>query len=605
VAAVFFHLYGSDINDAKKEIAGQVIPLLSKHRNYIALHDKFYERVKALYDKIDTLELDAEQKKLLEETHKALVRSGAALKAEDKEKVKKINEEISVLGLKFRNNLLAETNNFKFFIDNEEDLAGLPQSVRDAAAAAAKKAGQEGKWLFTPHRPSWTPFLQYSTRRDLREKVYGGYINRGDNDNEFDNKKIVSKIAALRVKKAHIMGYKTHADFRHETYMSKKPENVYKLLDQLWAPTLKMAKQEAANLQAMIDKEGGDFKLASWDWWYYTEKLRKEKYDLDESQLKPYFNVDNVREGAFYVANKLYGIKFVERTDLPNYHDDAKVFEVLEADGSHLGILYTDYYYRESKRGGAWCGSLRDQSNISGEKIHPVTYNVCNFPPPVGDEPSLITFEHALTLFHEFGHALHNLFNKTTYPGLANVAWDFVELPSQIMEHWCAEPEVLKVYAKHYKTGEPIPQELIDKLEKTSHFNQGFITAEYLAACYLDLAWHSLTEPIEMDTNSFEKMALDKIGLIPEIISRYRSTYFAHIIGGYDAGYYAYIWAEVLDCDAFEAFKETSLFDSETARKFRKYILAAGGSEDPMVLYKKFRGAEPKIDGLLKKRGLK
>ena len=605
VSRVFFHLNGADTSDTRKAIAKDVTPLLSKHRNSINLNEKLFQRVKAVHEHKDKLNLNLEQKKLLEETYKAFVRSGANLKPEEKEKVKKINEELSVLGLKFRNNLLAETNGFKMYIEKEEDLAGLPQPVKNAAAAAAERDGQKGKWLFTPHRPSWTPFLQYSTKRDLREKLYKGYIMRGDNNNEFDNKKIIAKIAALRVKKANIMGYKTHADFRLEVNMAKTPKNVHDFLNQIWKPALKMAKNERKTRQAMIDKEGGKFKLASWDWWYYTEKLRKQKYALDDALLKPYFQVDNVTQGAFYVANKLYGLKFVEKTDVPKYHKDVKVFEVLEADGTHLGVLYTDYFYRSSKRGGAWCGSLQSQSNIDGKKKHPIVYNVCNFPPPVGDRPSLITFEHASTLFHEFGHALHVLFNKTTYPRIARVPRDFVELPAQVMEHWCAHPDVLKVYAKHYKTGEVIPQDLVDKLKKSSHFNQGFITVEYMAASFLDMNWHTLTEAKEVDTNKFESDYLNKIGLIPEIISRYRSTYFAHIIGGYDAGYYAYIWAEVLDCDAFEAFKETSLFDQKTAKSFRDNVLAAGGREDAMVMYKRFRGAEPKIDGLLKNRGLK
>jgi peptidyl-dipeptidase Dcp len=605
VSRIFFHLNDADTSDTRKAIANDVTPLLSKHRNSISLNEKLFQRVKAVHEDKDKLNLNLEQKKLLEETYKAFVRSGANLKPEEKERVKKINEELSVLGLKFSNNLLSETNGFKMYIEKEEDLAGLPQPVKNAAAAAAERDGQKGKWLFTPHRPSWTPFLQYSTRRDLREKLYKGYIMRGDNDNEFDNKKIIAKMAALRVKKANIMGYKTHADFRLEVNMAKTPKNVYDFLNQIWKPALKMAKNERKTMQAMIDKEGGKFKLASWDWWYYTEKLRKQKYALDDALLKPYFQVDNVMQGAFYVANKLYGLKFVERTDVPKYHKDIKVFEVLEADGTHLGVLYTDYFYRNSKSGGAWCGSLQSQSNIGGKKKHPIAYNVCNFPPPVGDTPSLITFEDASTLFHEFGHALHVLFNKTTYPGIAGVPRDFVELPSQIMEHWCAHPDVLKVYAKHYKTGEVIPQDLVDKLEKSSHFNQGFITLEYLAASFLDMNWHTLTEAKEVDTNKFESDYLNKIGLIPEIIPRYRSTYFSHIIGGYDAGYYAYIWAEVLDCDAFEAFKETSLFDQKIAKSFRDNVLAAGGREDAMVMYKRFRGAEPKIDGLLKKRGLK
>jgi len=386
--------------------------------------------------------------------------------------------------------------------------------------------------------------------------------------------------------------------------MSKNPENVYKLLNRLWDPALKMAKKERNDLQAMIDNEGGKFKLESWDWWYYTEKLRKEKYALDENELRPYFEINNVREGAFYVANKLYGIKFIERKDIPIYHPDAKVFEVQEADGTHIGVLYTDYYYRNSKRGGAWCGIFQGYSNIDKEKF-PITYNVCNFTTPVGDKPSLLTFEETSTLFHEFGHALHNLFNKTKYRGIARTSRDFVELPSQIMEHWAAEPEVMKIYAKHYKTGKPIPDELINKLEKSSYFNQGFGTVEYLAASLLDMNYHTLSDETPVDTNKFEKEYFKEIGLIPEVISRYRSTYFAHIIGGYDCGYHAYIWAEVLDCDAFEAFKETSLYDQKTAKSFRDNILSAGGMVDEATMYRNFRGRDAKIDGLLKKRGLK
>lgn len=604
VSRAFFGVRGADTNEARQQIAREVTPLLSKHNSKISLNEKLFKRIKVLHDKIDQLKLEPDQRKMLEERYKGFVRSGALLSPEDKEKLKKINEELSVLGLKFSNNLLQETNRFKMFLDKKEDLAGLPDSVIAGAAAAAKRAGQEGKWLFTLHKPSWIPFLQSSTRRDLREKLYKGYINRGDNNNEFDNKKIIAKIAALRVKRANLMGYKSHADFRLERNMAKVPANVYKLLDQLWTPALNRAKQEARDQQAMIDKEGGKFKLASWDWWYYTEKIRKEKYNLDEDQIKVYFKLDNVRDGAFYVAEKLYGLKFIERPDVPKYHKDVRVFEVQEADGTHVGLLYTDYFYRESKRGGAWCGGFQSFSNIDGKQKYPIVTNVCNFPQPVGDKPSLISFENAETLFHEFGHALHSLLDNCRYPTVSNVPRDFVELPSQIMEHWCGRPEVLKVYARHYKTGEVIPDELVKKLKESSHFNQGFITTEYLAASYLDLNWHTLTEAKEMDTNKFESDYLNKIGLIPEIISRYRSTYFAHIIGGYDAGYYAYIWAEVLDCDAFQAFEETSLFDQKTAKSFR-YNVLAGGPEDAMARYIKFRGSEPKVDGVLKNRGLK
>ncbi len=607
VQGVFFSLYSSLNNKKMQDIAKEISPKLSKHRDDINLNNKLFKRVKSVHDNMDKFNLNIEQKKLLDEYYKGFVRGGANLNDEDKAKLRKVNKELSLLTLQFGKNLLAETNNFKMILDKKEDLEGLPQAVIAGAAETAEAMGLKGKWVFTPQRPSWTPFLQYSTKRNLREKLYKGYINRGDNNNKFDNKKIIAKIASLRVKKAKIMGFDTYADFRLERNMAKNSKNVYKLLDQVWEPALKMAKNEAAELQRLIEKEGGKFKLASWDWWYYTEKLRKEKYDFDEGALRPYFKLENVRDGAFYVANKLYGIKFVERKDIPLYHKDVTTFEVRDKDGGHIGILYMDFFPRESKRGGAWCGSIRDHHFKDGKEITPVVYMVLNASKPVGDKPALLSPDDVSTLFHEFGHALHNLLSEVKYNSISgtNVALDFVELPSQIMENWALHPDVLKVFAKHYKTGKIIPMDYLDKLNASKHFNQGFITLEYLAACYLDMNWHTLKDEKEVDTDKFEKSFLKKIGLIPEIISRYRSTYFAHIVGGYSAGYYAYIWAEVLDADAFDAFRKNGIFDKKTATSFRENILARGGSEDPMVLYKKFRGAEPKIDALLKKRGLK
>jgi len=607
VSAVFFSLYSSLTNERMQEIAGKMSPLLSKHQDDINLSGELFAKVKSVYKNRDKLNLDPVQKKVLEEYYKEFVRSGANLNSEDKVKMREINKELSILELQFGKNLLAETNSFKMVIDKKEDLDGLPQSVIDGAAETANAAGEKGKWVFTPQRPSWTPFLQYSTKRNLRERLYKGYIMRGDNNNDNDNKTIIAKIASLRVKKANIMGFETHADFRLDRNMAKIPGNVYKLLDKLWGPTLEAAKKEAAELQKLIDKEGGKFKLKSWDWWYYTEKLRKEKYNFDEDVLRPYFKLENVRDGVFYVANKLYGIKFVERKDIPLYHKDVTTFEVLESDGSHIGILYMDFFPRESKRGGAWCGSIRDHHYKNGKKVTPVVYMVLNASKPIGGNPALLSPDDVTTLFHEFGHALHNLLSNVKYNSISgtNVALDYVEMPSQIMEYWALHPDVLKVYAKHYKTGELIPEEFLKKLNASKHFNQGFITLEYLAACYLDLNWHTLKDRKLRDANKFEKNYLNKIGLIPEIISRYRSTYFSHIVGGYDAGYYGYIWAEVLGADAFEAFRENGLFDHKTAKAFRDNILARGGTEEPMVLYKKFRGKDPKIDALLKKRGLK
>jgi peptidyl-dipeptidase Dcp len=608
VSDVFGVLNGSMTNDRMQEIAKEAAPLRSRHRDDIMLNERLFQRIKTVYDQKDKLGLTVEQNTLLEKYYKDFVRGGANLDEEKKAKLREINQELSLLTLKFDENILKENNRFELVIEKEEDLAGLPQAVISGAAEAAKERGHEGKWVFTLHKPSLIPFLQYSERRELREKIFKAYINRGNNNDELDNKAILSKIAALRVERANLLGYKTHADFVLELNMAKKPENVYKLLYQLWEPALKIAKKEAEELQAMIRKEGKDFKLQPWDWWYYAEKLKKAKYELEEEILRQYFKLENVRDGAFYVANKLYGIQFVERNDIPKYHEDVRVFEVKEADGSHVGVLYTDYFPRASKRGGAWMNSFRKQYRLDGKEIHPVITNNGNFSKPTGGKPALLSFEEVSTLFHEFGHALHGLLSDCTYNRLSgtSVPRDFVELPSQIMENWVSESEVLRVYAKHYETGEVMPQELVDKIKKAGHFNQGFATVEYLAASFLDMDWHTLTEPEELDSIEFENKSMEKIGLIPEIVVRYRSPYFSHVFsGGYSSGYYSYIWAEVLDADAFEAFKETSLFDQKTALSFRKNILEAGGTEDPMTLYKRFRGAEPKVDPLLRKRGLK
>ncbi len=608
VGSVFGVLNGSMTNDNMQNIAKEIAPLRSRHWDNIMLNEKLFQRIKAVYEQKDKLDLTTEQNTLLVKYYKDFVRSGANLDEEKKTRLKEINQEVSILTVKFGENVLKENNRFEMVIDKKKDLAGLPQAVITGAAEAAKEREYEGKWVFTIHKPSMIPFLQYSENRALREKIFKAYINKGNNNDELDNKDNLAKIAALRVERANLLGYKTHADYVLENNMAKKPENVYKFLDQLWKPALKMAKREAKELQEMIRKEGHDFKLQAWDWWYYAEKLKKAKYAFDEEMLRPYFKLENARDGAFLVASKLYGIQFFEREDIPKYHEDARVFEVKEADGSHIGILYTDYFPRASKRGGAWMNSFKKQSRLHGKEIYPVITNNGNFSKPTGDKPALISSEEVVTLFHEFGHGLHGLLSDCTYNRLSgtSVSRDFVEMQSQIMENWAFEPEVLKMYAKHYETGEVIPQELIDKLEKASHFNQGFATVEYLAASFLDMDWHTLAEAKELDVHEFETQSLNKIGLIPEIIVRYKSPYFNHIFsGGYASGYYSYIWAEVLDADAFQAFKETSLFDQKTAQSFRENILERGGTEDPMVLYKRFRGAEPKVEFLLKKRGLK
>ncbi len=503
--------------------------------------------------------------------------------------------------------MLAETNAFQLVIEDEADLAGLPQSVRSAAADAAATAGMEGKWLFTLHKPSWIPFLQYSEKRELREELYKAMYMRSNNDNEFDNKAIIQEILGLRLERAHLLGYETHADYKLAMRMAKEPANVYNLLNTIWEPALEKAGEEAAMMQEMIHKGGDNFELATWDWWYYAEKIRQVKYELDEEEVRAYFSLEDVKAGLFNVVTNLYGLTFHERTDLPKYHEEAMAYELKESDGSHLGILYMDFHPRPGKKGGAWSTSIRQAHVEGGEVISPVHLIVMNFTRPTGGKPALLSFDETLTFFHEFGHALHSMLTKCEYlttSGTA-VATDFVELPSQIMENWGGHPEVLKTYAKHYETGEAIPGELIEKLEAASKFNQGFVTVEYVAASILDMDYHTLKSAYEIDVNQFEKNSMSRIGLIDEIIPRYRSTYFAHIFaGGYSSGYYSYIWAEVLDKDAFNAFVETSLYDTETALSFRENILEKGGSVEEMEMYRNFRGQEPTIEPLLKGRGL-
>ncbi len=602
---VFSSLNEAITNDEMQKIAQTITPMLSKHNDDIILNPKLFDKIKQIFNAKNTLGLSTEQNTVLENYYLNFVRGGANLNEEGKDKLRKINEELSLLTLKFGENLLKETIAIGLLIENKDDLAGLPADVIQSAAEMAKSRGHEGKWICTLQKPSFIPFLQYSEKRELREKVFKAYINRGNNNNEYDNKKILSKVAALRVDRAKLLGYKTYADFVLDRNMAKKPENVYKFLNDLWKPAVKRAIAEVADMQKIIDGEGKNLKLEAWDWWYYAEKVKKEKYALDEEMLRPYFKMENVRQGAFDVASKLFGIQFAERNDIQVYHPDVKAYEVKETDGKHIGIFYSDYYPRDSKRSGAWSGGFRGQSNMQEKYITPVVFNVGNFAKPTADKPSLMSVDDVLTLYHELGHGLHGLLSNTHYPNAQSVPVDFVELPSQIMENWAMEPEVLKMYAKHYQTGEPMPQELMDKIRNSKLFNQGFETVEYLAASFLDMDWHTLTDAKEMEVPAFEKGSLTKIGLIPQIESRYQSTNFAHIFsGGYPSGYYSYIWAAVLDADAFEAFKEKSLFDQATASSFRKNILEKGGSEDVMTLYKKFRGAEPKVDALLKRRGL-
>lgn len=602
---VFFALNSSITNDQMQNIARKITPILTKHNDDINLNLKLFERVKKIYNKRSSLKLSSEQKTVLENYYIGFVRGGANLDESAKDKLRKLNEELSMLTLKFGENMLKETNAVGLTADNEDELAGLPPDVVKAATEMARSKDIQENFAFTLQKPSFIPFLQYAERRDLRERLFKAYINRCNNNNEFDNKKILSQIVSLRVKKANLLGYKTHADFVLERNMSKKPENVYKFLKEIWTPAVKRATNEAADMQAIIEREGKDFKLEPWDWSFYAEKLKKEKYSLDEEMIRPYFKMENVRQGVFDVASKLYGIQFIERKDIPVYHPDVKVFEVKEADGKHLGIFYSDYYPRDGKRSGAWSSTFRGQSNMKGKFVTPLVFNVGNFAKPTADKPSLMSLDEVNTLFHEFGHALHSLFANTNYPSAQWVPRDFVELPSQIMENWATEPQVLKMYAKHYETGKPMPQELMDKLLNASLFNQGFETVEYIAASILDMDWHTLTDTAQRDVPTFEKQSLTNIGLIPQIESRYQSTNFQHIFaGGYSAGYYSYLWAAVLDADAFNAITEKDLFDQKMAASFRKNVLSGGAAGDAMEAYKRFRGSEPKIDALLKKRGL-
>lgn len=603
VGGVFNNLTGAETTDELTALSIKLAPVLAEHEDNIALNQELFKKVDAVYQQKESFGLTREQERLLEKTYKGFVRSGANLPLDKQNRLREINKQLSTLGITFSNNILNENNDFKLFVDKEADLAGLPEWFRQSAAEEAKAAGQEGKWLFTLHNASRLPFLQYSANRPLREKIYKAYINRGNNNDKNDNKKIISEIINLRLEKARLLGFDCYSNFVLENKMAKNAATVMDFLNNLWGYALPKAKTEASELQKLMDREGKGEKLEAWDWWYYTEKLRKEKYNLEEAEIKPYFKLENVRKGAFYVANKLYGITLTQLDNIPVYHPDVEVFEVKAADGSQLGIFYVDYFPRSGKRGGAWMSNYRKQQG----DVRPLICNVCSFTKPVGDTPSLLTIDEVETLFHEFGHALHGLLTQCRYKGVSgtNVVRDFVELPSQINEHWATEPDVLKTYARHYKTGEAIPDSLIEKILNQKTFNQGFITTELLAAAILDMNLHNLTSTEGVDVVAYEKEAMDKLGLIPEIAPRYRTTYFNHIIGGYAAGYYSYLWANVLDSDAFEAFKEHGIFDKQTADLFRQNVLERGDSEDPMVLYKNFRGAEPQLDPMLKNRGMK
>ncbi|WNC73441.1 M3 family metallopeptidase [Thalassotalea psychrophila] len=607
VTNTFYGLVGSMSTPEMQAISKEMSPKFSAMSDDINLNDKLFQRVKAVFDQKDSLTLNTEQKTLLEKSYKGFVRAGANLNEADKETLRGLNQQISSLSIQFGENLLNETNGFELVIENEKELDGLPESIVAAAAATATARGHEGKWVFTTHRPSFYPFLTYSTNRKLREQLFYAYTHRGDNDNANDNKAIASEMASLRYQRAQVLGYKTHAHYVLENNMAKTPENAYGLLDKVWPASLKRAKQEVVDMQEFAESQGADFKLEAWDWWYYSEKVKKMKYALDESITKPYFELNNTMQGVFYTANQLWGVEFKKRDDLPKYHPDVTTYEVFDKDGSSIGIYMTDFYVRESKRGGAWMSSFRKQFKMYGEDVKPIIYNVLNYPAPVNGEPVLLTFDQASTLFHEFGHAIQGLLSDGYYRSLTGTSLprDYVEYPSQVMENWMTEPQVLNNFAKHYKTGEVIPAELVEKIQASGKFNQGFATTEYMAAALLDLKWHTLETAELQDADKFEADTLEELGLINEIAPRYRSTYFSHIFaGGYSSGYYGYIWSNIFDADTWEVFKDKGIFNQDAATGYRVNVLQSGGTEDPMTMYKRFRGKEPNPQYLLERRGL-
>lgn len=616
VSGVFFNLTEANTNEKLTAITGEIAPKLANHGDNIMLNAELFKKVKSVADHQKDLNIEVEkgnaqalsqeQKALLDKLYKGFVRGGSELNDADQAKLRVINEKLASLYPKFGNLLLQEGNSYFMLIEDEKELAGLPQSVKDAAASVASDKGKTG-WAFTLDKPSWIPFLQYADNRDRREELYTAWMNRGTQE-PYNTTPLISEILVLREQKAQLLGFGNFAEYAISKNMAQTPENVYKLLMDLWKPSLAKATQEATELKTIMNKSGIKGDLKSWDWWYYTDKLRKEKFDLDENELRPYFSLEQTKKGAFELASKLYGLQFNKRTDLPVYHEDVETYEILEADGSHVGIFYVDFFPRSSKRGGAWMQAYRKQSGAGEDFVAPVIVNVCNFTKPTADAPSLLSIDEVETLFHEFGHALHGFLSNVEYQSISgtSVKRDFVELPSQIMENWALQPEMLALYAYHYETGELIPEEMIEKLQKSSQFNQGFVTTEYLAASLLDMSYHTAPSAAEVDVATFEQASMDKLGLIDAIIPRYRTNYFSHAFSGegYAAGYYVYIWAAVLDSDAFDAFAEQGLFNRELGQSLRDNIISRGGSEDPMTLFVNFRGQEPSIEPLLKKRGL-
>ncbi len=606
VSSVFGNLTSSHTNKALQAVELEVAPLRAKQRSTILMNPKLFARIDTIFAKRDTLGLTPEQTRLVERYHTRFLRAGAKLDEAKKKRLAEIEEKLATLSAKFGQNLLAEESSYELVLDKESDLAGLPESFRKSAAETAKERGKPGKWVITLQRPSVQPFLELSSRRDLREQAFKAWAARGDNENQFDNKPVIREMVLLRIEKSKLLDQPTFAHYQLADTMAKTPDAVQGLLKQVWTPAVATAKVEASELQKAMNADGVSGPLQPWDWRYYAEKVRLAKYDLNEEQIKPYFPLDRMIEATQYVAGELFGLKFAERTDLPEYDPDVRSWEVRNAAGKVIGIFQGDYYSRASKRSGAWMSTFRDQQKLGGPVI-PLVLNNLNFSKPPAGEVALLSYDDAETLFHEFGHALHGLLSDVTYPMLSGtaVARDFVELPSQIYEHWLGQPQVLRKFALHYKTGEAIPQALLDKVQAARNFNQGFTTVEYLASAFIDMEWHSLDKPQTIDVREMESAWLAKLGMPREIIMRHRSTHFAHIFsGGYSAGYYSYMWSEVLDADGFEAFKEKGdPFDKELAKKLYTYIYSRGNSADPMGLYESFRGRKPDTRALMRMRG--
>ncbi len=606
VANVFFVLTGADTSDEVEAIEREISPLLARHNNTLYLNRALYARIAVLHKKRDALGLDAEQARVLDRYHTRFVRAGAGVEQQAQDRLAAINERLASLGTQFSQNVLADEKSFAMFLE-ESDLAGLPDFARTAARAAAEERGQPGKYAITLARSSVETFLQFSSRRDLRERAFQAWIRRGENGGTTDNRALIAEMVALRDERAKLLGFANFADYRLDDQMAKTPAAARKLLDEVWGRARLKAAAERDALQSVIAEEGGNFALAPWDWRYYAEKLRKTRYDLDEAEIKPYFQLDKMIEAALETAHRLFGLSF-KAVAAPLYHPDARAWDVTDEQGRHIALFIGDYFARSSKHSGAWMTSLRDQEKLTGD-IRPIILNVCNFSKPAADEPALLSFDDARTLFHEFGHALHGMLSNVTYPLLAGTAVpsDFVELPSQLYEHWLEVPEILRQYARHAVTDQPMPQALLDRLLATRTFNQGFATVEYTSCALVDLDLHSAPDVAALDVAEFERKDLERIAMPAEIVMRHRLPHFQHLFsgGGYAAGYYSYMWSEVLDADAFAAFEETGdAFDPATAKRLRDFVYSAGNLREPAEAYKSFRGRLPTVDALLKKRGL-